>query len=217
MEIEIQEIISNQKEKLKHQLSPDELALGEIIFNNGQCQILSQSASRYELIINNEVKNDIAEYCLDIKEDGTIVPKLDNDEWGWEKNSYACLLQVENELHLLNPKEYVEHKKYTRAGMIKRVLSERRQKANKAAYRIQWAGNIYGDHVLTNERGVKYKIFLRDFENETGYSNSMDSRLNKLGTTKHIMFAFSALKGNKSLKRTNGSGASTGWVKKAVS
>lgn len=197
--MDIQEIISNQKEKLKHQLSPDELALGEIIFNNGQCQILSQSASRYELIINNEVKNDIAEYCLDIEEDGTIVPKLDNDEWGWEKNSYACLLQVENELHLLNPKEYVEHKKYTRAGMIKRVLSERRQKANKATYRIQWAGNIYGDHILTNERGVKYKIFLRDFENETGYSDSMDLRLNKLGTTKHIMFAFSALKGNKSL------------------
>ena len=197
--MDIQEIIINQKERLKRQLSPDELALGEIIFNNGQCQILSQSASRFELIINNEVKNDIAEYCLDIEEDGTIIPKLDNDEWGWEKNSYACLLQVENELHLLNPKEYVEHKKYTRAGMIKRVLKERRQKADKATYHIQWAGNIYGDHVLTNEKGVKYKIFLRDFENETGYSNSMDSRLNKLGTTKHIMFAFRALKANKTL------------------
>jgi SNF2 family DNA or RNA helicase len=83
--------------------------------------------------------------------------------------------------------------------MIKRVMLERRQKADKAKYRIKWASNIYGDHVLTNENGVKYKIFLRDFENETGYSDSMDSRLNRLGTTKHIMFAFQQLKEDKSL------------------
>lgn len=67
--------------------------------------------------------------------------------------------------------------------MINRVLKERRQKADKATYRIQWADNIYGDHVLTNEKGVKYKVFLRDFDRETGYSNSLDSQLNKLGTT----------------------------------
>jgi hypothetical protein len=79
------------------------------------------------------------------------------------------------------------------------VLTERRQKADKAEYRIKWAGNIYGDHILTNERGVKYKVFLRDFENETSYSDSMDAKLNKLGTTKHIMFAFRKLKENKTL------------------
>ena len=93
----------------------------------------------------------------------------------------------------------MEHKKYSRQGMIKRVLTERRQKADKAEYRIRWADNIYGDHVLTNENGVKYKVFLRDFENETGYSDSMDARLNKLGTTKHIMLAFRQLKENKAL------------------
>jgi SNF2 family DNA or RNA helicase len=52
---------------------------------------------------------------------------------------------------------------------------------------------------LTNEYGATYKIFLRDFEAETGYSNSWDSRLNKLGTTKHIMFAFGELKKNPQL------------------
>ena len=112
----------------------------------------------------------------------------------WDRKSYACLLQIENELHLLDPKENMEHKRYTREGMIRRVIKERRQKADKAEYRIKWAKNIYGDHILTNENGVKYKIFLRDFENETGWSDSMDSKLNKLGTTKHIMFAFKALK-----------------------
>jgi SNF2 family DNA or RNA helicase len=83
--------------------------------------------------------------------------------------------------------------------MIKRVMAERRQKADKASYRIKWASNIYGNHVLTNENGVKYTVFLRDFKNETGYSDSMDSRINKLGTTKHIMFAFRMLKDDKTL------------------
>ncbi|HKJ42824.1 MAG TPA: DEAD/DEAH box helicase [Sunxiuqinia sp.] len=196
----IHQIVITQKEKLTDQLSRQELALGEIIFNNGQCQILSQSAARYELIVTDEYRNDVAEVALDIEETGTIFPEIKNDEdAGWNKTSYACLLQVESEMHLLDPKEHVEHKKYTREGMVKRVLKERQQKAEKADYRIQWADNIYGDHILTNERGIKYKVFLRDFESETGYSNSMDSRLNKLGTTKHIMFAFNALKENKAV------------------
>jgi hypothetical protein len=83
--------------------------------------------------------------------------------------------------------------------MIKRVLAERRQKADKAEYGIKWAGNIYGNHILTSERGEKYKVFLRNFENETGYSDSMDAKLNKLGTTRHIMFAFRKLKESKAL------------------
>ncbi|MDR2474441.1 MAG: DEAD/DEAH box helicase, partial [Bacteroidales bacterium] len=43
------------------------------------------------------------------------------------------------------------------------------------------------------------KVFLRDFENEIGYSDSADAKLNKLATTKHIMFAFNCLKTDKAL------------------
>ena len=197
--MEIQSILLSQKEKLKKLLDKQELAFGEILFNNGQCQVLSQSSARYELIVNDEAKNELAEYALDIEEDGNIIPKINNKASGWNRNSFACLLQVESEIRLLGIKVQTEHKKYTREGMIKRVLMERLQKADKATYRIQWAANKYGDHVLINEKGVKYKVFLRDFENETGYSNSMDSRLNKLGTTKHIMYAFLVLKENPAL------------------
>jgi len=158
--------------------------------------VLSQSSARYELIVNDESKNELVEYMLDIEEDGNIIPKINNKASGWNRNSFACLLQVESEICLLGNKIQTEHKKYTREGMIKRVLMERRQKADKATYRIQWAANKYGDHTLINEKGVKYKVFLRDFEKETGYSNSMDSRLNKLGTTKHIMYTFRVLKEN---------------------
>ena len=79
------------------------------------------------------------------------------------------------------------------------MLNERRQQAEKASYRVRWANNIHGDHALTNEQGVHYRVFLRDFEAKTGYSDSWDSRLNKLETTKHIMYAFNELKKNRKL------------------
>jgi SNF2 family DNA or RNA helicase len=197
--MEIAKIITNQINKLRGQLDNNELALGEIIYNNGACQILSQSPVKYELIVSSEITDIATEYALVIEDDGNIVPSIGKETGGWDRNSYACLLQVENELHLLDPKANIEHKKYTRKGMVKRVLKERQQKADNAEYHIQWADNIYGDHILTNEKGTKYKVFLRDFKNETGYSDSIDSMLNKLGTTKHIMYAFGKLKQNNRL------------------
>lgn len=198
--MKIEKAVKTQIGKLKETLDSRELALGEILFLNGVCQILSQSQSMYELLMTTEDSEEPAEYQLIIDpENGYITPAVKNQSQEWDGYAYACLLQVESELHLLDPGTHVEHKKYTRRGMIRRVLKERRQKADNADYRIQWADNIYGDHILTNEQGVKYIVFLRDFDNETGYSNSMDSRINKLGTTKHIMYAFNQLKQNKSL------------------
>ena len=196
--MELQELVKKQKKKLQDILPKPELALGEIIFNNNDCQVLSQSAVRFELFVDSADSKSQIECSLDIEGDD-FIPSINGERSGWERISYACLLEVENELKFLDSKEPVEHKKYTREGMIKRVLLERRQKADKAKYRIKWAPNIYGDHILTNENGIKYKIFLRDFELETGYSDSMDSRLNKLGTTKHIMFAFQQLKDNQAI------------------
>ena len=191
-------LIKHQIEKLQNLLDKTERSFGEIIFNNNGCQVLSQSAVRFELIVDTQSEEGQVEYTLFVS-DEDIIPAKNEDRSGWDRYAYACLLQVENELHLLDPQEPIEHKKYSREGMIKRVMFERHQKAEKANYRIKWASNIYGDHILTNENGIKYKVFLRDFENETGYSDSMDSRLNKLGTTKHIMYAFRKLKEDKIL------------------
>ncbi|MHC1777480.1 MAG: DEAD/DEAH box helicase [Lentimicrobium sp.] len=196
--MEIREIIFNQIKKVREVLNKPELALGEILFNNNDCQILSQSSVSFELMVNHAQEARQFELKLDIFDDD-VIPVREGERGGWDRFSYGSLLQVEYELSLLNPRETVEHKKYTREGMIKRVMDERRAKAENAKYHIKWASNIHGDHILTNENGVKYKVFLRDFANETGYSDSMDSRLNKLGTTKHIMFAFKELKENHAL------------------
>ena len=191
------------KKEVLSQLPGEEIAYGEILFHNCDCQILSQSAVSIDFLIDTANENESVEFSLlitgDQDETFGLTPQVNNKPVEWDRYSYACLLQYEQELSLLGPKEKIEHKKYTRQGMIKRVLDERRQKAEKASYRIRWANNIYGDHILTNEQGIHYKIFLRDFETETGYSDSWDSKLNKLGTTKHLMFAFSELKKNSEL------------------
>ena len=194
--------IETFKEQVKSHLSPEEFAYGEILYSNCDCQIMSQSAQSVEFLINTFEKETPVEYVLLIESNDdylNIVPKSESERTGWNRYAYACLLQYEAELKLLDPKEKIEHKKYTREGMIKRVKNERRAKADKASYKIEWANNIYGNHTVINERGVRYKVLLRDWENETGYSNSPDAVINKLGTTKHIMYAFRELKNNEAL------------------
>ncbi|MDH6344222.1 SNF2 family DNA or RNA helicase [Parabacteroides sp. PFB2-12] len=187
-------------EEVRKLMSHEEIARGEIIYNNLGCTILSQSAAQVDFIVASDEaeEGNYQEYTLLFDKtpsgESTMIPEGEGKRVGWNRYAYACLLQYEEYLNNLQPKEKGEHKRYTREGMQKRVLEERRQKASKADYHIKWADNIFGDHILTNEKGIKYKIFLRDFENETGYSDSADARYNKLGTTKHIMYAFRKLK-----------------------
>jgi len=186
------------KEDVLSQLASEEVSCGEILFNNHECQILSQSAVSVDFLVNTTREDESVEYSLYIRKDDnstySLTPIVNKKPVDWDRFSYACLLQYEQELSLLDPKAKPEHMQYTRQGMIKRVLDERRQKAEKAVYRMDWADNIYGDHMLTNEFGTRYRIFLRDFKAKTGYSDSWDARTNKLGTTKHIIFAFDELK-----------------------
>jgi SNF2 family DNA or RNA helicase len=192
-------------DKVRRQLSKRELVLGETVYKTKECTILSQSPVSIDFVIAVTDNKDIeCTFIVDSVKDESgnnvysFIPEENGNRNGWTRYSYACLLAYQDELNSLDGK-MLEHKKYSRQGMIKRVLEERCQKAEKAKYNIRWAKNIYGDHILTNEKGIRYKIFLRDFENETGYSDSADSKFNKLGTTKHIMYAFDKLKDNKQL------------------
>ena len=140
--MEIREIIFNQIKKVREVLDKPELALGEILFNNNDCQILSQSSVSFELMVNHAQEARQFELKLDIFDDD-VIPVKEGERSGWDRFSYAALLQVEYELSLLNPRETVEHKKYTREGMIKRVMDERRAKAENAKYHIKWLSLIH--------------------------------------------------------------------------
>jgi len=96
-------------------------------------------------------------------------------------------------------REQISGKVYTREGMIKRVLAERRERAARAQYTLVPAGNIYGEHLLITPQKATYKITFRDFEKKTGYCSCSDFATNKLGTCKHLMYAFEHFKVKKTL------------------
>lgn len=182
------------------------LAEGKALFEQACCNVLFQSPTMFEFSCNGLDKTVSISIVSEEAGDGVSLGfseatiHIIEPEGGWGKFDYACLLQMQCLLQNATF-DSIDHKLYSREGMRQRVLGERMHKAMHADYRIKWADTIYGDHILTNEKGVKYKIFLRDFENETGYSNSKDSGVNKLGTTKHIMFAFNEFKKNASLQQ----------------
>jgi len=191
--------ITSILKKVRNQITPKELTCGESLYYNNDCTILSQSPLSIDCAIYDSETDEMVDCSLLIDEGESFIPECNNKRTGWNRYSYATLLQYQDELNSLTKKEELFHMKYTRDGMIRRVIKERGQKAYSAEYQIKWGNNIYGDHILTNESGTRYKIFLRDLEHETGYSDSADARTNKLGTTKHIMYAFRKLKENPEL------------------
>jgi hypothetical protein len=62
--MELKEIIQRQKAKLKALLGGEECSLGEIIFKNGDCQILSQIKDRFELIVYDASLPDPVDFAL---------------------------------------------------------------------------------------------------------------------------------------------------------
>jgi SNF2 family DNA or RNA helicase len=183
--------------QLKKTVPSDCYSRGKALYAEARCQVLSRSSNTVDLLISSDEEDDI-EVNIE-KSDDKLNCVLNGKKSTWDEYGIAALLQVKEEFENTAPRPSLQGKAYTREGMIKRVLNERKEKAEKATYKIAFADNIYGEHILTNEKGIAYKITLRNFKNETGYIDNPDLKTNKLGTTKHIMYAFSKLKANRRL------------------
>ncbi|MEO5998939.1 MAG: DEAD/DEAH box helicase [Chitinophagaceae bacterium] len=166
------------------------------IYGEGFCQVLSRSKNGIDVLVQTEEEEDSQEISFKLV-DGDVICLIDNKPSAWNAAAIAALLQAQEEMKL--PGITAEGKAYTRQGMIKRVLAERKEKAAKTLYKIKFANNIFGEHELINEKGTRYFVLLRDFTNETGYINNPDWQTNKLGTSKHIMYAFDRLKNDNKL------------------
>lgn len=162
------------------------LRKGNSIYLNSSCQVLSYSKNAVEVIVSEF--NGHEQLAKILFGENMVIANH------WDEYLIAALYHIAEEMQRSQPRVFDGGKAYTREGMIKRVMDERAEKAAKAKYHLKWADNIYGEHLLTNEKGVQYKITLRDFENETGYIDNPDLKYNKLGTTKHIMHAFNRIK-----------------------
>ncbi len=197
--VEILQNIREATEKIREARLADaaEWKLAEHILGNDGGVILSLSPFRYEFQISDEDTSKDITLSFDSNNVSATSGRKNLD---WDRYTLAALLLLQDRFENYEIATSDENRLYTREGMIKRVMDERRTKAESAEYKIKWADNLYGEHLLTNERGVQYRITLRDFENETGYVDSPDLKTNKLGTTKHIMFAFQQLKNDPDLK-----------------
>lgn len=106
------------------------------------------------------------------------------------KNTAPCA-------HILACKTYLERitrelpepkegKAYTRAGMIRRVVNERKKRAFSEQFSVKMSANWHGEHELRTSDNSQYKITLRS--DSSGYCNCSDFGTNKLGTCKHLMY-----------------------------
>ena len=169
------------------------------LYDNGQCNLLSQSDDVFEFSVDDEFN------------DFTVKANFETDEVVFSctcksqsicHHKLASIFQLEN-IFVKNEKHLsIDGKKYTKEGMIKRAMSERTEKARKATYSIHFNDNIYGEHVLFNESANQYRLTFRDIKNEKGHCTCPDYKTNKLGTCKHLIFAFDYLKNNTTILKS---------------
>jgi superfamily II DNA or RNA helicase/predicted nucleic acid-binding Zn finger protein len=156
----------------------------------GNVQLLSTGDETFNFWVGGEFDDFSVELTL---VDEHISRQCSCEAPDWCNHQVAALYHIVYWLDRNSPKQHSAGKAYTREGMVKRVLQERRDKAEKAEYKMQFGDNVHGEHVLLNEKGVKYRLTFRHLEEESGYCSCPDFATNKLGTCKHLMFAYKAL------------------------
>ncbi|MBS1572573.1 MAG: DEAD/DEAH box helicase [Bacteroidetes bacterium] len=165
------------------------------IYEFGAVQKLSQGEDFFEILVADGKKDFKISYDLNEKLAGDCGCKSKN----WCKHRIAGLLLIQQVLE--TPIDLPqEGKVYTKEGMVRRVLNERKQRAKKSKYNIRYSTNIHGEHLLFNEKSERYKITIRDLENQIGYCSCKDFQTNKLGTCKHLFYIFDDIKSQKKQK-----------------
>jgi hypothetical protein len=170
---------------------------GQALYLSGQVQILSQGRDKVEVLIDDEY----GDYQVAVALENGIEASTKGARETAQHHVVAALLAYHDELMRSESQPLPTGKAYTREGMMHRVLEERKERARKAEYRVEFADNPYGEHLLYNDQGVKYKLTFHDLPAETGHCSCPDHRSNKLGTCKHLMFAYQVKKGDKAFLR----------------
>ena len=77
--MDTKEIIAVQKNKIAQIIEKEELNLGEILYYNGGCQILSQSLNCFELLVFDPASDTSAEFSINFEENNHIFPKTNSE------------------------------------------------------------------------------------------------------------------------------------------
>lgn len=178
---------------IKNNVSEWTFRQGHSLFANGAVQLLSQSEQIFHWLVKDTFQD--TEVKISIHED-KVQKQADNQVKGWDAPAIAALMAA---IDLMSRQQLMTTPankgiRYTYEGMAKRVLAERTEKAQQAQYHLELAANPFGEHLLRNEKNKTYRITFRDFDKEIGYCSCPDYQVNKLGTCKHLMFAFGTAK-----------------------
>nr|NQU89942.1 DEAD/DEAH box helicase [Bacteroidota bacterium] len=188
------DVIKSIKETLKS-IQPGEgsgnlvYRQGHSLYLNGQCSILSETENHFKLVVDD--KHD--DFHVDLDFSGDINTICSCNSGSLCRHKVASLLQLHENITLTHDNIPETGLKYTQKGMMQRVIGERKDKARDARYTVEFSDNIFGEHILTNERGIQYKLTFRDIHRKHGYCSCPDYRTNKLGICKHLIFAFEGL------------------------
>jgi len=158
------------------------------LYQNGQCQMLTHGQYQFRFSIDDEFKD--FNLTITCSENGISTKCNCNARSHNCQHAIVGLLELKDFFKRHQPSVSQPGKQYTREGMIQRVLSERKEKALREKFRIQFADNIYGEHEVVNEKGIRYYVTFRDLEDQKGYCCCPDFQTNKLGICKHLMVAF---------------------------
>lgn len=169
---------------------------GQSLYLNGQCTQLIESEHLHEFSVNDKYGN----FLVKINTAEVPTATCTCNAGAICRHRAAAYMQLYELMSLNEDKPTQPGLKYTRRGMIKRVMTERIEKARQADYTLHFADNIYGEHILTNERGTSYHLTFRNFKQKYGYCSCPDYNTNKLGTCKHLLYAFDRTTVNPDLK-----------------
>lgn len=198
--------IKDQLQKIES--NPDVSSLiyrqGQSLYLNGQVLVLSHAASQYEMSVEDTYKDFQVKLLIDQPAE-QVTLKCNCGAKEMCSHRIAALTQLADELARTEPGAHDIGKAYTREGMIKRVLEERKIKAQSAEYLMEFSDNIHGEHLLITDQAKKYMLTLRDLTEKTGYCSCPDYASNKLGTCKHLMYAYIQLEKNEMAKRSSDS------------
>lgn len=172
---------------------------GNALYLNNQCVLQSREGEHFAYTVEDNYQDFHTDIFFDFS-DKKVEMQCNCNAEGYCSHKVSALLQLHEDLSQeLNEKPKVGMK-YTRDGMITRVMAEREEKAKNESFQLDFADNIYGEHLITNQQNRSYKLTFYDFDKEQGYCSCPDHRTNKLGTCKHLIYAFDTFKNQYSNK-----------------
>lgn len=176
---------------------------GNALYLKNQCVLQSREGDHFAYTVEDNYQDFQTDLFFD-EDNKKVEMQCNCKAEGICSHKVSALLQLHEDLSQELDEERKKGMKYTREGMIKRVMAEREEKAKNETFQLDFADNMYGEHLITNQRNKVYHLTFYDFEEKQGYCSCPDHHTNKLGTCKHLIYAFDEFqKQHKTLPKQN--------------